>query len=267
MHVPFDGVARPVHDDAERRGAKRLVAFQSPGKQVEARQEDDADDDERGPRDAAMLARHPHPPREDDEHQQRDRGRDEKHPREGKREPTRRAERRAQRSGARSRSAPFHKSPQRHGRERDQERLAHLRSAHQNGFGIERVDPRGGGGDFYVPLTRDGLPQKRQSQRGHQRAEEDRQQRTMRVGREEAVGRGAERQQPAVLVGVEILVEGGEDRLVGLRQFPGLRVAAEGVEEDVARLVLWVIVAACGEGEVERNAEGETEEESKYSNQ
>lgn len=83
----------------------------------------------------------------------------------------------------------------------------------------------------------------------------------MRVRREEAVGRGAESQQSAVLVGVEILVKGRKDRRVGLRQFPGLRVAAEGVEEDVARPVLLVGISAFGKEEVERNAKGEAEEE------
>ncbi len=82
----------------------------------------------------------------------------------------------------------------------------------------------------------------------------------MSVRREVPIDERVESQQSAVLVGVEIPVERGEDASLGLRQFPSLGITLIGIQEDVACVMLFVRVAAFRKSQVKPCAKQKTEE-------
>ena len=83
----------------------------------------------------------------------------------------------------------------------------------------------------------------------------------MRIGGEITIRGGAEGEEAAVLIGVVRFVKRGEDWRIRDCQVPGLRVAAIGVEENIACAVMLAGVAVRGQGKGESRAEGETQEE------
>ncbi len=95
------------------------------------------------------------------------------------------------------------------------ERLAHLRAAGENQFGIENKKPTGNESQLIVPEQTRSFIKKGNAEGGSQSREQNDQQRTMRIRREITIREGAESQQAAILIGVIAFIERRPQRLAG----------------------------------------------------